>query len=308
LLQIPLAASPGSWTLDPFQLGPLAVVVALYARRVQNLARRGRPVPGRRQLWFYSGVLLIALSFASPIDTLGEQRLFYLHMAQHLLLGDLGALAVVLGLDGAILRPVLAFPPVRRLRFLAHPLVALPLWVANLYVWHLPALYELALRSDPVHALQHQLFFLCGVLMWAAVVEPLPGPAWFGTGWKACYVVAVRGAGAVLANVFIWSSHPFYDRYAAGEHEAGIAPLTDQTIAGAIMFIEGSVVTLAAFAWLFLRWTRESELRQGLVDSGHDPALAERAARYGRSPLARDGGATPPPPGPPPRPSPDRAR
>jgi putative membrane protein len=308
LIQAPLAASPGSWTLDPFQLGPLAVVALLYARRVQNLGRRGRPVPVRRQAWFYAGVVLIALAFASPIDTLGEQRLFYLHMAQHLLLGDLGALAVVLGLDGAILRPVLAFPPVRRLRFLAHPLVALPLWVANLFLWHLPGLYELALRSDLVHALQHQLFFLCGVLMWAAVVEPLPGPSWFGTGWKAVYVLVVRGAAAVLANVFIWSGHPFYDRYAAGEHEAGISPLTDQTIAGAIMFIEGSVVTLAAFAWLFLRWTRESELRQALVDSGHDPALAERAARYGRSDLAREAAATPPPSGPPPRPSPDRAR
>jgi putative membrane protein len=254
------------------------------------------------------GVSLIALAFASPIDTLGEQRLFYLHMAQHLLLGDLGALAVVLGLDGAILRPVLAFPPVRRLRFLAHPLVALPLWVVNLYVWHLPGLYESALTHDAVHALQHQLFFLTGVLMWGAVVEPIPGPAWFTTGWKAVYVLTVRVAGAVLANVFIWSGQPFYDRYAAGEHQAGISPITDQTIAGAIMFIEGSVVTLAAFAWLFLRWAREAELGQGLVDSGHDPGAAERAARYGRSPLARRRPATPPPPAPPPPRAPGRAR
>jgi putative membrane protein len=122
------------------------------------------------------------------------------------------------------------------------------------------------------------------------------------------YVLVVRTAGAVLANVFIWSAHPFYDRYAAGEHQAGISPITDQTIAGAIMFIEGTVVTLGAFAWLFLRWTRESELRQGLVDRGQDPALADRAARYGRSPLAREATATPPPPGPPPRPAPDPPR
>jgi putative membrane protein len=308
LTQAPFAAGPGDWTLDPLQLAPLTLVALLYARRVQNLARRGRPVPPGRQAWFYAGVCLIALAFASPIDTLGEQRPFYLHMAQHLLLGDLGALAVVLGLDGAILRPVLAFPPIRRLRFLAHPLVALPLWVANLYVWHLPVLYQSALAHDAVHALQHQLFFLTGVLMWAAVVEPLPGPAWFGTGWKTLYVLVVRTAGAVLANVFIWSAHPFYDRYASGEHQAGISPIRDQTIAGAIMFIEGTVVTLAAFAWLFLRWTREAELRQGLVDSGHDPDAAERAARYGRSPLASQSPATPPPPGPPPRPAHDRAR
>jgi putative membrane protein len=268
-----------------------------YWRRTRTLAARGRPVPVRRRGWFYLGVALVAVAFVSPIDTLGEERLFWVHMVQHLLLGDLAALAIVLGLDGAILRPVLAFPPVHRLRWLGHPLVALPLWIVNLYVWHLPGLYEAALAHDAVHALQHELFFATGVLMWAAVVEPLPGPAWFGTGWKALYVLVVRTASAVLANLFIWSGQTFYDRYAAGEHRAGISPATDQTIAGAIMFTEGAVVTLAVFAWLFLRWTREAELRQSLLDRGHDPSAAERAARYERSPFRR----TPRPPPPPAR-------
>jgi putative membrane protein len=208
-------------------------------------------------------------------------------MSQHLLLGDVAPLLIVLGLDGAILRPLLAFPPVRRLRFLAHPAVALPLWMLNLYVWHLPALYEGALAHDGLHALQHQLFFVTGALMWAAVVEPLPGPAWFGAGWKAVYVLVVRTAAAGLANVFIWAGHPLYDSYAPGERAAGISPLTDQTIGGSIMLVEGAVVTLVVFAWLFLRWTREAELRQGLVDAGAAPGAAARAARYGRSALVR---------------------
>jgi putative membrane protein len=296
----------GSWTLNPLQLAPLLLVALCYAKRTRTLAQRSRPVPRARQAWFYLGVGLVAIAFVSPIDTLAEERLFYVHMAQHLLLGDLAALAIVLGLDGTILRPVLAFPPVHRLRWLAHPLVALPLWVVNLYVWHLPVLYEAALAHDAVHALQHELFFATGVLMWAAVVEPLPGPSWFTTGWKAVYVLVVRTAGAVLANVFIWSGQTFYDRYAAGEHKAGISPATDQTIAGLIMFTEGAVVTLLAFAWLFLRWTRESELRQTLLDRGHDPSAAGRAARYGRSPLARR--TTPRRPGPPPPPPPARGR
>jgi cytochrome c oxidase assembly factor CtaG len=96
----------------------------------------------------------------------------------------------------------------------------------------------------------------------------------------------VRTAGAGLANVFIWAGHPFYGAYAPGERAAGIAPLTDQTIGGSIMLVEGAVVTLAAFAWLFLRWTGEAELRQGLVDAGAPPGAAARAARYGRSALA----------------------
>jgi cytochrome c oxidase assembly factor CtaG len=262
------------------QAAPVLLVGLMYAVRVRRLARRGRPVAAAKQAWFYGGLAVLLVAVASPLHELGEKRLLYAHMAQHLLLGDIAALAIVLGLDGAILRPLLAFPPVARLRFLAHPAVALPLWVVNLYVWHLPALYEGALAHDALHALQHQLFFLTGVLMWAAVVEPLPGPAWFGAGLKAAYVLVVRAAGAGLANIFIWSGHAFYSSYAPGERAEGITPLADQTIGGSLMLIEGGVVTLLTFGWLFLRWIREAELRQGLLDAGATPAAATRAARY----------------------------
>jgi putative membrane protein len=203
------------------------------------------------------------------------------------MLGDIAPLLIVIGLTGPILRPVLAARPVQRLRFLAHPLVALPLWAVNLYVWHVPALYEAALRHDAVHALEHALFFGTGALMWAAVIEPLPGPAWFGNGPKAIYVLVVRTLQGVLANAFIWANDGFYGFYAAGERRSGVSPATDQTIGGAIMFVEGAVVTLIVFAWLFLRWTQEAEVAQRLVDSGHDPGQSARAARYGRSALAR---------------------
>jgi putative membrane protein len=253
-----------------------------------------------------SGLALVAIALVSPIRTLAEERLFYVHMTQHLLLGDLAPLLVVLGLTGPLLRPLLAWAPVRRLRALANPLVALPLWTVNLCFWHLPALYEAALRHELVHALQHVSFFTAGALMWAAVIEPLPGPRWFGNGAKAIYVLAVRTVGALLGSVFIWAQSPFYPAYERGERLAGISPSTDQAIGGALMFVEGSVVTLVAFAWLFLRWTREAELRQSLEDGGHDPEAAARAARYGRSALAVEARRGPPP-APPPRPEAGRA-
>jgi putative membrane protein len=231
------------------QVGPLALAAFLYARRAATLARRGRPVPLARQLWFATGLLLLVVALATPIDTIGEERLFWVHMVQHLLIGDLAAFCVVKGLTGPLLRPLLALPGAGRLRVLAHPLVALPLWALTLYAWHLPALYEAALRHSGLHALEHTLFFVTGALMWAAVIEPLPGVRWFGTGWKAAYVLAVRTVGAGLAMVFIWSGHPLYDWYGT--------PLSDQVIGGAIMFTEGSIVTLLAFVWLFLAWMGE---------------------------------------------------
>jgi putative membrane protein len=274
--------------VEPLQVLLLFLAVLAYARRSRTLARRGRPVPGARQAWFFAGVAILLAALVSPLHTIAEERLFYAHMVQHLLIGDLAPLAIVLGLDGSLARPLLALPVVGRLRGLAHPFVAFPLWVSNFVLWHVPAVYGAALAAGPVHALQHGLFFATGALMWAAVVEPLPGPAWFGTAPKAIYVLVLRAIGTVVASVFIWSEVVFYPGY-AGEASAGTAPLTDQRIGGLVMFVEGGAVTVLVFAWLFLRWTREAELRQALVDRGHDPVAAARAARYGRSALARRG-------------------
>ena len=281
-----MTAALGDAGAEPLQVLLLVVVTAAYTRRSRTLALRGRPVRLARQASFFTGVALLLVALVSPIHTLAEHRLFYVHMIQHLLIGDLAALAIVLGLTGPVLRPLLALPLVRHLRVLAYPLVALPVWAASFVIWHEPAVYGAALAHGPLHGLQHVLFFATGAMMWAAIVEPLPGPAWFGTGPKAAYVLAVRTLGTAVASVFIWAGTAFYPWYAARE-PAGIDALTDQRIGGLIMFVEGGVVTLVVFAWLFLRWTREAEMRQTLVDRGHDPEAAARAARYGRSALAR---------------------
>jgi putative membrane protein len=178
---------------------------------------------------------------------------------------------------------LLALEPVARLQVLVHPLVALPLWALNLYVWHLPVLYEGALEHDAVHALQHVSFFAAGALMWAPVVEVLPGPIWFGTGAKLGYIVAVRLIETVLGNVFLWSGTVFYDTYSDADVPWGVSPLADQGWAGTVMMLEGSLVTIGAIAWLFLRLAAEGELRQELLERGLDPRLVRRAVRYGRA-------------------------
>jgi putative membrane protein len=271
-----------SWAFDPLQLAPVALAALAYGLRVRTLRRRGTPPPSWRVAVFSLGIALLVLAFASPIAAIGERELFSFHMLQHVVLGDLAALFLVLGLTGPMLRPVLALPVVGRLRVLAHPLVALPLWAANLYLWHLPVLYEGALRHDALHALEHACFLGFGMLMWAAVVEVVPGPAWFGTGWKLAYVVVVRLLETVLGNIFFWSGEPVYDTYARTERIWGISPLADQGYAGGIMMVEGSLVTIAALAWLFLRLAREGELRQELLERGLDRRSVDRAVRYGR--------------------------
>jgi putative membrane protein len=272
--------------LAPLQLLPATIAGVLYALRVHALHGTPRAVPGIRQASFYAGLVLIVATLTSTGSLSGE--LFAAHMAEHLLIADLGALLLVLGLTGPVLAPVLRIRLFDRLRVLAHPAVAFPLWALDLYLWHVPALHEAAVRSETVHAVQHLAFVALGANMWMALLGPLPKPAWFGNLARLVYVIAVRLTGAVLGNVFVFGGRVFYDVYAAGERAHGISPGADQNAAGAIMMIEGSLLTLGLFAWLFLRSAREGDERQELLDLAAargvelSDARAARAVAAGR--------------------------
>ena len=248
----------------PLQLAPALVVGVMYWLRARTIT-----VPAWRVWCFYGGLVLMAATLSSPLAVMSEE-LFWAHMLEHLLIADLGALLIVLGLTGPVLVPLLRALP--WLRIFGHPVVALALWTANFYVWHLPVLYQGAVSNDAVHALQHILFVSFGIGMWMALLGPLPKPAWFGNGWKIGYIIAVRLIQSVLANALLWSSGVLYPQYARGQAEWGITAANDQSAAGAIMMIEGSIVTILLFGWLFLKAARESEERQ---------ELQELAARLG---------------------------
>lgn len=285
MLSAPLAVSTG--TSAAFQLGPLAILGLLYARRAHTLAEDDHPVPGWRQACFYGGFVVIGVALTS----LGaaSQDLLWVHMIEHLLLGDIAALLIVLGLTGPLLAPVLRIKLFDRLRALSHPVVAFPLWVVDLYGWHLPIFYQAALRHSGVHALEHAMFLGFGINMWMCLVGPLPTPSWFGNLGKLVYIAAVRLAGTVLGNIFLWSGTVFYPYYLAGDAHFHISPLADQNIAGGIMMVEESILTLGLFCWLFLRAARESEERQDLLDYAHARGLELSDARAARAVAAGRG-------------------
>jgi putative membrane protein len=281
----PLAVSTDISTA--LQLGPLALLGLLYARRVRTLAMESHPVPGWRQACFYSAFVVIGAALTS----LGaaSQDLLFVHMIEHLLLGDIAALLIVLGLTGPMIAPILRIPLFDRLRALSHPVIAFPLWALDLYVWHLPTLYQAALRHAGIHALEHAMFLGFGVNMWMCLFGPLPTPPWFGNLGKLVYIVSVRLAGTVLGNVFLWSGTVFYPFYISGDARFHISPLADQNIAGAIMMVEESILTLGLFCWLFLRTAREGEERQDLLDFAHSRGLELTEARAARAVAAGRG-------------------
>ncbi len=270
------------------ELAPMLIAAGLYAKRAATLAERGRPVPLRRQICFASGLLLITLVLVTPISDVADE-LVAAHMVEHLLIGDIASLLIVLGLTGPLLQPVLSTKPLGELRVLAHPLVALPLWAINFYAWHIPPLYDAAYGGAPVHALEHASFIFFGCLMWMPIFGPLPKPAWFTAGWKVGYVVVVRFSGFILGNVLMWSNTVLYDVYAKGEAAWHIEPLADQSIAGVVMMIEGTLGGLALIAYFFFLAAREGIEKQRLLDLAWergvelDPARAQRAVAAGQS-------------------------
>lgn len=284
-----MLAHVGSLVLAPAQLLPGLVLGALYWRRARTLAAEGRPVGRGRQAAFYGGLAIISVTIVSPLAHMADE-LFWAHMAEHLLIADLGALAMAAGLTGPMLQPVLRIPVLAWLRHLAHPVVAVTLWSANLVAWHLPLLHEAALTSEPLHGLQHVLFIGLGLNMWLALIGPLPSPAWFGNAAKLFYVIGVRLTGTVAANVFVWAQADLYPAYAAGRAEWGLSASTDQVVAGSIMMVEGSILTICLFGWLFLRSAREGEERQALLDLAGARGVPLTERRAARAVSAGEGG------------------
>jgi cytochrome c oxidase assembly factor CtaG len=143
-------------------------------------------------------------------------------------------------------------------------------------------MYEGAVESSALHTLEHVAFFSAGIVLWLPVLETLPAPEWFGTGAKLGYIVGVRLVATLVGNVFVWGGSPFYDVYETGDDFLGLSPDADQSLAGSLMMLEGSLVTIVALAWLFLRRAQEGEVRQELIEKGVDERTARRAVRYRR--------------------------
>lgn len=218
------------------------VMLALPLRAVLSLRRRGRV-----DLAPWSRAALAALGagiWLGALTVLDEPADSWLsmHMLQHVLIGDVVPLLLVLAVRGPLVVRVLPFRAVGRLtRLLVRPWVALAFWAAALGLWHVPALYDAALGNEWLHAFEHGTFFAAGLLVWSVLLDPaqrglLPG-------WRRCgYALALLAASGALGNVLVLSYRPLYPAY---------DNLRDQDIAALVMMVEqaltfGGVALLAA--------------------------------------------------------------
>ncbi len=241
----------------------------LYVRALRILKQRGRTVSVWQQVSWFSGLGLIGIALLSPLDRLGDTDLVSAHMAQHLLIGDLSAPLLLIGLrwpvypfllPRAMAAAIGRSKPIRKtFRFLKLPYVAAPLWILILYGWHVAPAYEAALRHPVLHAVQHQSFVVGSLLVWISVLEPnrarVPGAL-----WKIAHITGVRFAGMFLGMAFVIVSHPFYSGfYGDRALKHGLTPDQDQGLAGAMMLGLDMVVMIGALIFFFLRAAEDGD-------------------------------------------------
>lgn len=262
-----LGPEPYDWTFNSIQILLLLALAVGYAVRVHRLRAAGTPVPRSKPILFAVGYAVVALAVISPLEALGH-RLFLAHMAQHILLGDIGGILVTLGLSAAILRPFLRLPLLRRIGEPIQPAFAFLLWGANLALWHVPPAFELMHRNVAVGLVEQGCFLVFGCWLWASITEPVRAPRWFGTGWKITLVIAVCLIEALIANMLFWIQTAPYSSYDGLPHILGLTPIEDVNYGGALMMTNGTILGLIVIAVLFYRISVESELEQQLVESG----------------------------------------
>jgi cytochrome c oxidase assembly factor CtaG len=260
-----------AWSFDPLVLAGALVAVAFFAQGWRRLHRR-RPelAPWTRWPIFLAGVAVVALGILSPLDAIAEEYLQSAHMLQHVLIADLGVALALVAVRGPLSmfflpRDLLAALARRRglrnaLSFLLRPRVAVALWVAVLVAWHLPTFYDAALRHPAIHAFEHLSFVVVGALIWTLLIDPA-GHGRLSANARIGLAVVMLWMGQLLAYVFVFSFHPYYDVYAEQPDRLfGLSALADQKVAGVVMMAEQTLTLGTALVLLLLaaRRTRDT--------------------------------------------------
>jgi cytochrome c oxidase assembly factor CtaG len=277
---------------ENFPLIATAVVGAMYflgGRRFRRACRAGTIAPARirterlRTTWFVLGLVLLVFSLQEPIDKWADQ-LFWVHMIQHMMLIVVVAPLVVLGAPW--MRVFRALPlrwrralslwvlkgrtgaPVRAIaRWVGRPWVCWTLLALDVVVWHIPGAYDLTLRSEAVHYSEHATFLVFGIFVWGHLIESPPFHCVLSEPLRIVYAFSQMVVMWVLGLLLALAEQPWYSAYANLSHRpGGISALTDQQLAGGIMWVPASLpFSVAIIVWIY-RWVSETFITEPPIE------------------------------------------
>jgi putative membrane protein len=243
------APPPGSWNWAWEEVAVLVFVGFVYGAAV-----RPHGITGLRRRAFDLALLIALVAVVSPLATLALHYFLWAHLVQNVMLAEWAPALAVAGLSASA-----AAALARRHGFaaVARPLVALPLWLAAYGIWHVPAVYDAALRHRLLLDLEHASYVVTGFLLWWPVLQAAPRRLTAGA--KAAYLFAAFILASPLGLVLALLPNPIYDFYEETPRLWGIGPLTDQQIGGVVMAVSEAVVFFGVFAYFFVRFMAEEE-------------------------------------------------
>ena len=260
-----------SWSFSPGVLIALVGYAVIYGLRWRTSRREGgaRAAGTWRAVAWAGGITCLFVALVSPLDELGAQMASF-HMVQHLLIADLAPILLTLALTKHILRPL-----TRRIHWLerkagpfGHPAFGVVAYVGAMWLWHVPYMYDAALRHSGVHVLEHLTFAAAGLIYWWHLLSPIRSRFRLGGMGPVLYMGTTKIAVGLLGIVLAFAPNDIYTAYPDVTH-LGLSRLDDLHVAGLIMALEQSIVMGIALAYLFVRMLAESEEED------------QRAERYG---------------------------
>lgn len=251
------------WHNEPFLVGGLVAAGWLYALLhgpLRAVVEPGEAREGWRARRFFLALVLFYLAVGSPLDQIGEQFLFSAHMLQHLVLTYLCAPLLLAGLPHWMIdRPARTARAGGLLRLATRPVPALVLYGLVTGVWHIPALYDWALRDKTVHVVEHLCFFAAGLLLWWPLFSTSRLAPRLSPGPQILHMLGMMIVNTPLFAYVTFSRSILYPTYEYAPRIADLSPQEDQVLAGVMMKLVGVGVAIGMAGWSFWTWNAESE-------------------------------------------------
>lgn len=260
------------WHTEPLLLLGILGTAWLYLALIGPFRRAiapTEPYPFRGAFFFLSGLALLYVTVGSPLDGLGETYLFSAHMVQHELLLYAIPPLLIRGLPTWLVDAALSHAFARKpVKVLTHPVVAGVLLTGLFVAWHIPAWYEAALRSKPIHILEHTTIFIPALFVWWKILSPSRIVPPLSHGAQIVYVGLLMIAQIPLFAFLTFASDVFYPTYAYAPRITPLSPLEDQVLGGIIMKVGNMLVTMVILGSVFAAWAKRAaeEERMGVAE------------------------------------------
>ena len=246
---------PHSWSLHWDVLLAIGALAAVYF-----WSQRRWPADPTRKAAFDLAVILLLAVYVTPLHTIALHYLLSVHLLQNVVTAEWAPGLVVFALAPSLAREL---GRVAVVSVLTNPFVALPLWLATYFFWHVPPIYDTALeQSGWLLHLEHLTYFFAGVLMWWPVVHGR-----YSDGVKATYLFGAFVLAAPLGLLLALLPRPIYGFYKDAPQLWGLSDITDQQIAGVTMAVEQAIVFFAVFAYFFMRFLRTEHIAGVFTES-----------------------------------------